>query len=280
MDLKRVRRVVGGIKSALFRNSNSFSIGMLKSHFKGSGLQFKEHRVYTHGDDVRFIDWKMLAKTQSPYIKTFEEERNVEIVVLLDATPSMLIGHNGISKLQAAIEITCLLYLIAKETNDFIHTIILTDKMTTLPNKNGDVGIVLLISALEKLNVLDEKGRINLSRVDSEELDGKLVVNNLLKHLSRRKEVVALSDFQESLALEDLSRVFFSSNLHCFQIISPIDENKKMPFHFFSRSNSIGKVTYTDGRRRKDENIQDINKRIKKINVKDRYLEEFVKEML
>ena len=48
---------------------------------------FKEHQIYSHGDDVRFIDWKLLAKSQTPYIKTFEEERNVEISIILDATP-------------------------------------------------------------------------------------------------------------------------------------------------------------------------------------------------
>ena len=78
MKLNEVRKTVSQIKANLFKNSNSFSIGMLKSHFKGSGLQFKEHQVYAFGDDIRFIDWKMLAKTSQPFVKTFEEERNVE----------------------------------------------------------------------------------------------------------------------------------------------------------------------------------------------------------
>ncbi len=107
MDIHAVRRAVSKIKGGLFKNSNSQAIGMLKSHFKGTGLQFKEHQVYMPGDEVRFIDWKMLAKTAHPYVKTFEEERNVEIVVAIDASPSMLYGHKGISKLQAAIEICC-----------------------------------------------------------------------------------------------------------------------------------------------------------------------------
>lgn len=88
---------------------------MLKTNIKGTGLQFKEHQVYNFGDDIRFIDWKILAKTSHPYVKTFNEERNVEIVVVIDASTTMMTGYNGVSKLQAAIEICCLLYLLAKK---------------------------------------------------------------------------------------------------------------------------------------------------------------------
>src|SRR5210317_920729 len=108
MNFEEVRKVVGSIKSNIFKNSNAYSIGMLKSHFRGTGLQFKEHQVYTHGDDIRHIDWKLLAKKREPYIKTYEEERNVEIVVVIDTSATMLTGYNGVSKLQAAIEICCL----------------------------------------------------------------------------------------------------------------------------------------------------------------------------
>ena len=97
MDIKAIERAVAKIQTALFKNSNSFSVGTLKSQFRGSGLQFKEHQVYTHGDDVRFIDWKMMAKTSRPYIKTFEEERNVEIVVVVDLSLSMFVGLRGVS---------------------------------------------------------------------------------------------------------------------------------------------------------------------------------------
>jgi uncharacterized protein (DUF58 family) len=77
VNIAEVRRVVGRIQASLFKNSNSTSVGVLKSQFRGTGLQFREHQVYEPGDDVRFIDWKILAKMNTPYIKTFEEERNV-----------------------------------------------------------------------------------------------------------------------------------------------------------------------------------------------------------
>ena len=54
MNIEAVEKAVSNVQNNLFKNSNSFSIGMLKSHFKGMGLKFKEHQVYVHGDDVRF----------------------------------------------------------------------------------------------------------------------------------------------------------------------------------------------------------------------------------
>ena len=71
--------------------------GNYRSTFKGPGLEFNEVREYQDGDDVRFIDWKILAKTAQPFIKTFEEERNVQIAVVIDIGASMFYGWNDIS---------------------------------------------------------------------------------------------------------------------------------------------------------------------------------------
>ncbi|MEI8348445.1 MAG: DUF58 domain-containing protein, partial [Pseudomonadota bacterium] len=165
MDIQTVRKTVARIKSNLFKNSNSYSIGMLKSHFRGTGLQFRDHQIYVPGDDVKFIDWKMLAKTQTPYIKTFEEERNVEIAVVIDASTTMFSGNEGLSKLEAAIEVCCLLYLLAKETGDFVHGIVIADEIITIPKKSGEQGIIHLVSALQRKKILNDDGDINTNYV-------------------------------------------------------------------------------------------------------------------
>jgi uncharacterized protein (DUF58 family) len=164
MNITEVRKVVGKIRANLFKKANSHSAGMLKTNFRGTGLQFKEHQVYNFGDDIRFIDWKILAKTSHPYVKTFNEERNVEIVVVIDATATMLTGYNGVSKLQAAIEICCLLYLLAKDTNDFVHALIVADEIIHVPKKSGEAGISHFISILEDKKILTEHGLVNLER--------------------------------------------------------------------------------------------------------------------
>lgn len=280
MNLQEVRRLVGGIKSSLFKNSNSFSIGMLKSHFKGSGLQFKEHMVYSHGDDVRFIDWKLSAKTQNTFIKTFEEERNVEIVVVLDLSPSMFMGYKGVSKIQAALEVCCLLFLLSKETNDFVQIVIAGHKVVNLPKSTGEKGIALLVAKLEEMKVLNSDGEINLRYPASHEAPTSETFQNMMKYLRKNKEVVFLSDFVEFSNIDDLKKMTYRKHIHCFRILSPLDEAQSSSYEIFA-SSSEQKSKMSRVYKKKVDEIEDVlGKRIKKLKVHERYLESFIKEMM
>ena len=105
MNYEEIQRIVGKVKKNLFKKFNDQSLGLLKSHLRGLGMEFKEHRPYSHGDELRFVDWKILARTMQPYVKVFEQERNLEILLVVDASLSMLLGFKGVSKLQAVIDI-------------------------------------------------------------------------------------------------------------------------------------------------------------------------------
>lgn len=280
MNITEVRKVVGKLRANLFRRANSHSIGMLKTNIKGTGLQFKEHQVYTFGDDIRFIDWKILAKTSNPYVKTFNEERNVEIVVVIDASSTMMTGFNGVSKLQAAIEICCLLYLLAKETNDFVHALIVTDKVINVPKLSGDQGITHLISTLEEEKILNSKGKINTDRRFEENVNNKQKYISIMKHLSRKREIILLSDFNDFVDAEVLKKLLVRSNVHCFQLLSPLDEAKTLPYSLHASSgpksaSSLGKYDFSG---KKDLN-NEYGKRFRRLRVQDKYLENFVKEM-
>ena len=280
MNITEVRKVVGRIKANLFRNANSHSAGMLKTNFKGTGLQFKEHQVYTFGDDIRFIDWKILAKTSNPYVKTFNEERNVEIVVVIDATATMMTGFNGVSKLQAAIEICCLLYLLAKDTNDFVHAIIVTDEIIHVPKKSGEAGITHFISILEDKNILTPTGQVNLERDMGDGVDKSQKYLSVMKHLNRKREIVMLSDFNDFIESSVLKKILYRSNVHCFQLLSPLDEAKSLPFSLFASSSkkaggSLGKYDLSGKRELSNE----FGKKFKRIRIQEKYLENFVKEM-
>lgn len=281
MNLQEVRRLVGSIKSTLFKNSNSFSIGMLKSHFKGSGLQFKEHMVYSHGDDVRFIDWKLSAKTQNTFIKTFEEERNVEIVVVLDLSPSMFMGYKGVAKLQVSLEICCLLFLLSKETNDYVQVIIAGKDIENLPKSTGERGIALLLSKLEKLGVLNKDGKINYTFPSENNSPNSESFQKMMKYLRRNKEVVFLSDFVEFTNLEELKEISYRKHIHCFRIVSPLDEASGASFNVFAKTSRTNKSEMSKVHKKNVEKIEDaLGKRIKKLKVEERYLESFIKEMM
>jgi uncharacterized protein (DUF58 family) len=276
MNLKEIEKVVGSIQSHLFRNSNSFAVGMLKSHFKGAGLQFKEHQVYNPGDDVRFIDWKLSAKTNTTFIKTFEEERNVEIYIMIDVSETMLMGYKGVSKLQASLELACLIYLIAEKSKDKVSTIIHTKENKILPLASGQEGIILLISQLEKMNILTSEGKVNfeyVAEIKSEEHKKLALLKNLV---ARGKEVIIFSDLSRVTNFDVLNKLLYRPNMHCFVIESPLDNVSKLPFAIFGKDNGKAKVVRTNTKKKEEE----LKGRFKKIGVQDRYLEKFVREML
>lgn len=280
MNLKNVRQIVGSIKGTLFKNSNGFSIGMLKSHFKGSGLQFKEHMVYSHGDDIRFIDWNLTAKTQNTFVKTFEEERNVEIVVVLDLSLSMFLGYKGVSKLQAALEICSLLFLLSSETNDYVQVLILGKQTVSLPKSSGEKGIAILVSKLEELGVLCKDGKINLHYPYENELDVVSDKEKSLKYLKRNHEVVILSDFIDFLEIDALKKLSYRKHVHCFRIVGPLDEAQQSRYSIYSKGKG-GKGLLGQFNRKKISELEEVlGKRVKKLHVKERYLEEFIKEMM
>lgn len=276
MDIKEIEKVVGSLQNHLFRNSNSFSVGMLKSHFRGAGLQFKEHQVYNPGDDVRFIDWKLSAKSSNTFVKTFEEERNVEIIVVLDLTATMLLGFKEKSKLIASIEIACLLYLLAEKSKDKVKTVIMLEKNTILPPASGKGGVTLLVSYLEQLGVLDEKGRPNIDFDYSIRGDEKKRLGLIKSFIAKNKEVVFLSDFSEFVDFETINKLIYRKNMHCFKVSCPIDDANNKNYAIFGKIKNKGKFF----RMKSIKKEQDLKGRWKKIDVAERYLEKFVKEML
>jgi hypothetical protein len=280
MNLKEIERVVGMIQSHIFKNSNAYATGMLKSHFRGSGLQFREHQIYVPGDDVRFIDWKLSARSDHTYVKTFEEDRNVEIVVFLDLSQTLFYGYNQVSKLQALIEIIALLYLLAGETHDSIRVIIWANKTINLPPKKGKEGLTLFISMLEKLNVIDANGKVITSDNNFNNLLPELTkVAQIKAFLARRKEVIYLGDLSLMKDRNIWDKLLDKKHMHCFRIFSPVDKNIGMPFLFKTKNAATGKTIISD-LKGSNEQALFVKERFKEIGVHERYLERFVRELV
>ncbi len=280
MNLKEIERVVGMIQSHIFKNSNAYATGMLKSHFRGSGLQFREHQIYVPGDDVRFIDWKLSARSDHTYIKTFEEDRNVEIVVFLDFSQTLFYGYNQVSKLQALIEIIALLYLLAGETHDAIRVIIWANKTINLPPKKGKEGLTLFISMLEKLNVIDADGKVIISEKNINNILPELSkVAQIKAFLARRKEVIYLGDLSLMKDRNVWDKLLDKKHMHCFRIFSPVDKNIGMPFLFKTKNAATGKSIISDLKGSTEQALF-VKERFKEIGVHERYLERFVRELV
>lgn len=277
MNLKEVEKIVAGIQQSLFKNSNSYSVGLLKSSIRGSGLQFKEHQVYSHGDDVRFIDWKLSAKTTQTYVKTFEEERNVEITTIIDVSPTLMLGSNHVSKLQTMFEIIFLIFLLTKQSNDKQKIVLMGGLNYEFPAKSGEEGIVILISYFEKLGLINSAGKINLDyEIEPKEI-GKKNISLIKSFIAKKKQVIYLTDFNNVEDWDSFNKLLSYKNFHCFKITSPIEELKNIPMSITSKKGSLFQNLK---RLSSDELVEpESNLKIKKISTDERYLEKFIKEM-
>ncbi len=280
MNLKEIERVVGMIQTHIFKNSNAYATGMLKSHFRGSGLQFREHQVYVPGDDVRFIDWKLSARSTNTYIKTFEEERNVEIVIFFDLSQTLFYGFENTSKLQAMIEIVALLYLLAGETHDVIRVIIWGDKTYSLPPKKGKEGLTIFISTLERLGLIDENGKVVIRQNKiMETILENAKISQVKSFLARKKEVIYLGDLSLIKDKETWNKLLDKKHMHCFRIFSPVDKNSHVPFLFKTLNPVSGKKMVTEIKNQEDD-VLFKKERYQEIGVHERYLERFVRVLV
>jgi len=112
--------------------------GEYHSAFKGKGMSFKEVREYTHGDDVRFIDWNVSARLGHPYSKVFEEERELTVMLLVDISASAMFGTKYARKKDIITEIAAILSFSAVNNGDKVGVIFYSDEVEAyIPPKKG-----------------------------------------------------------------------------------------------------------------------------------------------
>ncbi len=143
--LKKVRKIE--IKSRGL--SNQVFTGHYHSAFKGMGMAFSEVREYQFGDDVRSIDWNVTARLNHPYIKVFEEERELTVILLIDVSSSNNFGTSKSFKSEIVTEIAATLAFSAINNNDKVGVILFSDKIEKfIPPKKGKTHILRIIREL------------------------------------------------------------------------------------------------------------------------------------
>lgn len=281
MDISEIQNIIRNVKKSLFKNFNPHALGIMRFNLKGMGIQFKDHKIYSHGDDIRFIDWKILAKTNIPYSKSFDQERNIEILIFIDASCSMQIGYKGTSKLQVALDIAFLLYLLTQETKDKIHTVILGEQIIDIPKSSGNEGLIYLISKLKKLGIIDVQGKVSNTYHPVSDMTEDDKIKALLKIGLKRKQIILLSDFFNFIPKSSLYSLLYQQNIFAFKIVSPLDDLSKYPFGVFgykaNKSFSRAKAVFT--KRNNDILELKLENKLKKIRVENKYLEEFLREI-
>lgn len=149
MDAKELLSKVRRIEIKTRGLSQNIFAGEYHSAFKGRGMTFSEVREYQYGDDIRDIDWNVTARHNHPYVKVYEEERELTVMLLVDVSGSRLFGAVGEEKREMIAEIAATLAFSAIQNNDKIGVIFFSDKIEKfIPPKKGKKHILFIIREL------------------------------------------------------------------------------------------------------------------------------------
>jgi len=149
MDTKELLKKVRKIEIKTRRLSDHIFGGEYHSTFKGRGMTFSEVRQYSYGDDVRSIDWNVTARYNEPFVKVFEEERELTMMLLVDVSGSELFGTAQQSKKEIITEISATLAFSALQNNDKVGLILFSDEVELfIPPKKGKSHVLRIIREL------------------------------------------------------------------------------------------------------------------------------------
>jgi uncharacterized protein (DUF58 family) len=178
--LKQVRRVEIATRGLV----NDVFSGEYHSVFKGRGMNFAEVREYQHGDDIRAIDWNVTARTGAPFIKVFDEERELTVMLVVDVSASGDFGSHARMKGEVAVEICAVLAFSATTNNDKVGLIIFSDRIEKfVPPRKGRRHV---LRVLRELLYFKPEGR-------GTDIAGAL--EYLVRVVRRRAVVFVVSDF-------------------------------------------------------------------------------------
>ncbi len=149
MDANELLKKVRKIEIKTRGLSQNIFAGEYHSAFKGRGMTFSEVREYQYGDDIRDIDWNVTARQNHPYVKVYEEERELTVMLLVDVSGSRSFGAVGMEKREMIAEISATLAFSAIHNNDKIGVIFFSDKIEKfIPPKKGKKHILFIIREL------------------------------------------------------------------------------------------------------------------------------------
>ncbi len=216
MDTKELLKKVRKIEIKTKGLSRHIFSGEYHSAFKGRGMSFSEVRNYQYGDDVRNIDWNVTARYNEPYVKIFEEERELTVMLLVDISKSAIFGSTAQMKSEILTEICAVLAFSATTNNDKVGVILFSSKIELfIPPKKGKRHILRIIRELIE-HEQDEKG--------TDIAKALRYFNNVMK---KRCIAFVLSDFMAK-DYEDPLRI--ASRKHDITAIHLFDKaEKKLP---------------------------------------------------
>jgi len=207
--LEKVRRIE--IKTR--RLSDHLFSGEYHSTFKGRGMAFSEVRMYQYGDDIRSIDWNVTARLNEPYVKIFEEDRELTMMLLIDVSGSGDFGTRKSTKKELITELAAVLAFSAMTNNDKVGALLFSDDIELfIPPKKGKSHILRIVRELLEFKPKSKKTQI-------------ATAFKFLSNVLKKKAIVfCISDFFDEGYQDTLKIAAKKHELTCIKINDPSDE--------------------------------------------------------
>ena len=262
METKELLKKVRKIEIKTRRLSENLFGGEYQSTFKGRGMTFSEVRKYEFGDDVRSIDWNVTARYNEPFIKIFEEERELTMMLVVDISASEFFGTSTKFKRELITEISATLSFSALQNNDKVGVILFSDQIELfIPPKKGKSHILRIIRELIEFKPNSKKTSISTA------------LSFLMRVIKKKSIVFILSDFIDSDYENSIQLVSKKHDLTGIRIYDKIESNIPnlgiVPF----RDNETSVINYVNTNSKSFKSNHTINY-YKKVN----YFEESFKK--
>lgn len=209
------------------KNVSGFFAGNYASTILGGGLEFHEARKYVPGESVRFIDWNMTARRREVYVKLYREEREREIFIAVDVSPSMFFGTQQRTKIETALELAATLGLGAIESGDKLGLVAYADKALTVMHPRK--GRSHYYAVLKELIALKNAPPQNVAQTDLES-----AISQIQNLKGRKFMVFFVSDFIEHDIPEDLRLIQSRHDVTLVHVYDPFeyapDKGLRLPF--------------------------------------------------
>mgnify|MGYP001158070225 FL=1 len=262
METKELLKKVRKIEIKTRRLSENLFGGEYQSTFKGRGMTFSEVRKYEFGDDVRSIDWNVTARYNEPFIKIFEEERELTMMLVVDISASEFFGTSIKFKRELITEISATLSFSALQNNDKVGVILFSDQIELfIPPKKGKSHILRIIRELIEFKPNSKRTSISTA------------LSFLMRVIKKKSIVFILSDFIDSDYENSIQLVSKKHDLTGIRIYDKIESNIPnlgiVPF----RDNETSVINYVNTNSKSFKSNHTINY-YKKVN----YFEESFKK--
>ena len=193
--LKELQHIIRRVEIRSKRMASELFSGEYHSSFKGKGIEFSNVREYQYGDDVRSIDWNTSARKHELYVKIFTEERERSLLLVVDASASMLFGSREHRKKDLALEVSAVLAFSAFQNNDKVGLLVFTDRVETyIPPRKGRHHVLIILEELFRIKPQSRTTNINAAL-------------SFIRYTHRRQEIIFLltdlvdSDYEKGMKL-------------------------------------------------------------------------------